>query len=138
MKFTLQPPPVQEAQELKIDEELQTIEFEPALVRGLHVLKIAYLTACGEGGVESKAVVLFNGRTGVFSLHQMGSEPPQLAFDLPKPRFEEKRESARKATSKGRKARKQRSDAQPPPVQPTPTIDSGGDNGDKPTDQDVR
>lgn len=116
MKFSLQPPAKQETISLNTNPDKNEIEFEPVVVKGTHIIKAAYVAAKGDGGVESKAVILFNGRTGQFSIQQTDAEPPTLDFDLPKAKFEQKREAAKSSGAKGQKARSGKGDKPAPPA----------------------
>lgn len=105
MKFQIEGPSQIEAQKVEVKDGKQ-LEITPTTVKGQHIIRAGYITAKGDGGTESKAVLLFNANTGEFNLQKLDEEVT-FDFDKPKQEFEQKREAARKSGKKGQKARQQ-------------------------------
>lgn len=103
MKFHIEGPSQIEAQEIKVTETKQLV-ITPTTVKGQHVIRAGYVTAKGDGGTESKAVILFNANTGELSIQKLNDEV-KFDFDKPKAEFEQKRASARSSGKKGQQAR---------------------------------
>ena len=120
MKFHLEGPSQIEASKIEVKDN--TVIATPVTVKGQHIIRAGYITAKGDGGTESKAVVLFNANTGEFSLQKLNEEV-KFDFDKPKNEFEEKRASAR---SSGKKGQQKRQSNQSAPAQPP---QQGGQSG---------
>jgi len=99
MTFILDPPPALEVEPLEVT-EANVVEVTPAVLRRQHVLKVAYLTAQGEGGTARRAVVLFNGNTGEFSLQRLDGPKAKLAFDMPADEFAKRRAAVKRSSQR--------------------------------------
>jgi hypothetical protein len=104
MKITIEPPPAMEMLNIAVSEK--TLVVEPMQLKGQFMTRICYLTATGKGGAESKGVVMFNSRTGIFSLQQLGDRVPVTSdFDKPAAEFEAARKARVAAGAKSQKKR---------------------------------
>ncbi len=104
MKFQIDGPASIEAR--KIEAKDNKLIVTPNTIRGQHIVRVGYVTAKGDGGTESKAVVLFNANTGVFSIQGLDGDPATFDFDRPRQEFESKRAASRKAGQRGQQARR--------------------------------
>ena len=77
-----------------------TIETEPLLVRGQHVMRVSYVKAEGANGTQSSAVVLFNANTGEFQVkNTTPNDSPNFDFDLPVDEFKKKRAKGKRGST---------------------------------------
>lgn len=93
MQFTLTPPGALEVEEVKNEDN--ELLVTPVLIKGSHVIRVAYCKATGTNGTESKAVMLFNANTGEFSIQRVDTEAAQFDFDKPVDEFQRRRTAAR-------------------------------------------
>ena len=116
MQLRFDAPSLLEASEVK--GSARGVEISPIVIRGQHLLRVGFLTAIGDSGMESKAMVFFNGNTGEFVLRRVDGPPVKLAFDGVAEDFAAKRAAARAAGRKknGRTTRAAASPAVPPAV----------------------
>ena len=110
MKFIIEPPQKMDSGEASIVDG--NMEIVPSFVKGQKVIRAFYLTAVGDGGVESKVTILFNGNTGDFSIQKNSGDPPKLMFDLPKVEFDKRRNRAR-TMNRSKGLRRQTADEEP-------------------------
>lgn len=91
-----------------------SVMFQPSVLKGANIVRAVTVVAKGTGGMESKAVVLFNGSTGQFTIQDVtDGDQCTLVFDLPAHEFRARKDRTAK--------RKQRSrPAVTPAVNPTP------------------
>ncbi len=115
MKFQIEGPPALEA--VQISATATSLTVQPLTVRGQHIVRVGYLTASGDNGTESKAVLLFNGNTGDFSIQRLDGTPVSFAFDKPQAEFIARRETAR-AASKAKHTKRVAAAQTPPSVPP--------------------
>jgi hypothetical protein len=99
MLFQIEGPHGIEAREIVTDEKSLTVT--PVLVKGSHIVRVAYCTAVGNGGTEAKAVLLFNANTGQFSIQRIDEQDTTFDFDRPVVEFEKRRALA-KATNQSK------------------------------------
>lgn len=104
MKFHIEGPANLEAQSIEV--EGKQLVVSPTTVKGQHIIRAGYVTARGDGGTESKAVILFNANTGEFQLQKLNEEV-KFDFDKPKAEFEKKRAASRSSGKKGQQVRKE-------------------------------
>ncbi len=126
MQFLIQGPPAMEVVRIKTEET--RLEIEPVAIRGQHVQRVAYVTASGKGGVQVKAVLLFNANTGEFAIQKLDGEPVVFAFDKPPTEFTALRDASRKASQKRAAQRTVKSDkgeksVDTPETTPQPEVD---------------
>ena len=113
MKFKIEAPEGLDASK-EID-DAGNLVVTPMLVRNQHVVKVGYVSAHGDGGAESRAIVLFNGNTGEFSLQKI-NQTVKFAFDKPVEEFKRRRATARDNGKKGAVKRSQSQDTNPAKV----------------------
>lgn len=93
MQVRIESPSPIEVQSIHIKD--QGLEIVPLSVRGQHLLRVGYLSAKGENGGESKAILYFNGNTGEFVVSHVSPSGKALSFDTMKPAdFEKQRQEA--------------------------------------------
>jgi|GEM_PF-3775385 len=103
MKFIIEGPSKLEASKVEVKDDQLVVS--PTTIKGQHVVRTAYVTAKGDGGTESKAVVLFNANTGQFTLQMLDGDPVKFDFDKPKAEFKKKRDASKAAGKKGHDAK---------------------------------
>lgn len=79
MQFQLECPPPMEVVSVEVTESV--IKLVPQTVRGQHIVRVAYATAIGNNGAKAKAVLMFNGNTGEFTVQRLDGEPAAFPFD---------------------------------------------------------
>ena len=94
MQFQIDGPTSMEAVKIEVTKTSMTVV--PLTVRGQHIVRACYVTAKGSGGTEAKAVLLFNGNTGEFSLQRLDADPVPFAFDKAPDEFNARRETIKK------------------------------------------
>lgn len=78
------------------------MDIDPLTVRGQHLVRAGYITANGANGTSSRAMILFNGNTGDFTVQRIDGEPVTLAFDKLPTEFVARRASAKERANKKR------------------------------------
>lgn len=98
MKIFVEPPHQMEAEKIAVDAKTGAVEIEPRITRSQSAIRVGYLRAVGDNGIEVGASLLFNAALGKFYLQPTGRTPrlSPCAFDLPPAEFEQRRANKKK------------------------------------------
>ena len=95
MKIKIEPPSAFDYSQLNVADE--AIEIIPQTVKSQSTIKVGYVTATGDGGMESKAIIVFNTSNGEFAIRNtLDKSKANFDFDLPVAEFKKKREAKKK------------------------------------------
>ena len=97
MKLKVSGPQLVDTESQAVDEN-NTIVTVPQLIKGAHLIKVAYLEVEGDGGMKATAIAFFNANTGEFTIRNTtAKDKVRFDFDLPKTEFDRKRNAAKKS-----------------------------------------